>query len=32
MLLPDTGRVLSTAPMNAGLKEFFDAQFAVERN
>jgi uncharacterized protein (UPF0333 family) len=32
MLLPETGQVLSTAPMNAGLKEFFDAQFAVERN
>jgi hypothetical protein len=32
MLLPDTGQVLSTAPMNAGLKEFFDARFAVERN
>lgn len=26
MLLPETGQVLSTAPMNAGLKEFFDAQ------
>jgi hypothetical protein len=32
MLLPDTGQVLSTSPMNAGLKEFFDSQFAVERN
>ena len=32
MLLPETGQVLSTAPMNAGLKEFFDAQFAAQRN
>jgi hypothetical protein len=32
MLLPDTGRVLSIAPMNAGLKDFFAAQLAVERN
>ena len=32
MLLPDSGHILSIAPMNAGLKEFFDAQFAVERN
>jgi hypothetical protein len=32
MLLPETGQVLSTAPMNAGLKEFFDAQFTAQRN
>ena len=32
MLLPDTGRILSIAPMNAGIKEFFDAQFPAERN
>jgi len=32
MLVLDSAQVLSTTPMNAGLKEFFDAQFAVERN